>query len=94
MIVEHPNGEKPYVTVLTLKGEQHVVESERGEGGGTYRVCFKNTQPKGSSARVEVRENEPNGYHKSGPDPRVTRTGSEPTLFVRSGTEPTRNETK
>ncbi|CAN0093816.1 unnamed protein product [Scytosiphon promiscuus] len=56
VIVEHPNGEKPYVTTLTLKGEEHRVQSDKGEGGGTYRVCFKNTQPAGSSARVELME--------------------------------------
>lgn len=56
VIVEHPNGQRPYVTDLTTKKESHLVESDKGEGGSTYRVCFESSQPKGSITRVEVRD--------------------------------------
>lgn len=56
VIVEHPNGEDDYVTNLTTEREEHRVEAAKGEGGSTYRVCFQNSQSKGRSTRVEVRE--------------------------------------
>lgn len=55
VIVEHPNGMEPYITTLTTKGEDHLVESDQGEGGYAYRVCFQSSQPTGRSTRVEVR---------------------------------------
>lgn len=49
--VAHPNGEVHYADLSTTEEEHHVV---KGEGGGTYRVCFQNLQPKASTGRVEV----------------------------------------
>jgi len=56
VVVEHPNGIEPYVTFLTEKNEEHRVESDQGEGGYTYKVCFQSLQPTGSRTRVEVRD--------------------------------------
>lgn len=56
MIVEQPNGEKPYVASLTTTENEYVVNIDKGKGSGRYSVCFKNLQPSGSRARVEVRD--------------------------------------
>lgn len=53
VILEHPNGEEPFIAELTEDGQSHRVD--KGEGGGTYRVCFHNLKTKGRSTRVEVR---------------------------------------
>lgn len=53
VILEHPNGEEPFIAELTEEEQSHRVD--KGEGGGTYRVCFQNLKPKGRSTRVEVR---------------------------------------
>ncbi len=54
--MEHPHGIEPYVTFLKEEGEEHRVESDQGEGGYTYKVCFQSQQPTGSQTRVEVRD--------------------------------------
>lgn len=56
VIVEHPNGQSPYVTDLTTAKEEHRVEADKGEGGFTYKVCFQSFQAKERKARVEVRD--------------------------------------
>ncbi|CBJ28791.1 Transmembrane emp24 domain-containing protein 10 precursor [Ectocarpus siliculosus] len=54
VILEHPNGEEPFIAELTEKEQFHRVD--KGEGGGTYRVCFHNLKTKGRSTRVELVE--------------------------------------
>ncbi|CAN0442874.1 unnamed protein product, partial [Ectocarpus sp. 8 AP-2014] len=54
VILEHPNGEEPFIAELTEKSQSHRVD--KGEGGGTYRVCFHNLKTKGEITRVELVE--------------------------------------